>query len=100
VATVYITEYARVAIDGRGVIQAGEEPSLAEQTVAIGVGSAQSSALNAKTRFVRVHADAICSIKFGSNPTAVATEKRMAANSTEFFGIGETSLKIAVITNV
>jgi len=52
--------------------------------VAIGAGSVQSSAFNAKTRFVRLHADAICSIEFGTNPTAAATTARMAAGQTEF----------------
>lgn len=103
-AVLYITEYARQAKDNRGqAINAGEEPALAHQTVAIGAGSAQSANLNAKTRFVRVHTDAICSIKFGSNPTAVATEERLAANQTEYFGVIEESvaagLKIAVIQN-
>lgn len=99
-ATVYITEYARQARDDRGQpINAGEEPPLAVQTVAIGGASVQSATLNAKTRFVRVHTDAICSILFGSDPTATAASPRFSANQTEYFGVLP-GLKAAVITNV
>lgn len=102
-ATVYITEYAAQAADaGANPVPAGQEPAIAHQTVAITVGSVQSAVLNARTRFVRVHTDAICSIKFGTNPTAVVTEERLAANATEFFGIAPDqlgALKIAVISN-
>lgn len=98
-AVVYISEYAEQARDNRGyLLPAGQEPSLAEQTVAIGGASAQSAAFNAKTRFVRIHTDAICSLKFGSNPTATATTPRMPANGTEFFGVTP-GHKVAVITN-
>ena len=98
-ATVYISEYAGQPIDRNGqLLPAGEEPALAYQTVAIGGVSAQSSAFNSKTKFVRIHTDAICSIKFGTSPTAVATETRLAANTTEFFGV-QLGQKVAVITN-
>lgn len=98
-AVLYITEYAHQAKDVNGqLIPAGTEPPLASQTVAIGV-AAQSAAFNAKTKFVRLHCDAICSVKFGSNPTATTSDARMAANSTEFFGLGETGLKLSVISN-
>lgn len=103
-ATLYITEFVAQPRDGNGqVVNSAEWPPIAEQTVAIGAGSAQSAALNAKTRFVRLHADAICSIAVGANPTAAATNARMAANATEYVGISkalaEAGCKIAVITN-
>src|SRR3546814_2115950 len=63
------------------------EPPVTEQTVAIGATSTQSSAFNAKTRLIRVHVDAIASILIGANPTAAATNKRMAANQTEVFRV-------------
>jgi hypothetical protein len=99
-AVVYIQEYAEQARDNNArTIPAGQEPPVTSQTVAIGGASVQSSAFNAKTCFVRIHTDAICSVKFGSNPTVTATDARLAANTTEFFGVrpGE---KVAVITNV
>lgn len=96
-STVYISEYSSV-LDITGTVQIGMEPALVEQTVAITGGSVQSSAFSAATRFVRVHTDSVCSILFGSNPTAVDTAKRMAANTTEYFGTlpGQ---KVAVISN-
>lgn len=97
-AVLYISEYDNVARDNIGTVQAGQEPAIATQTVAISGGSTQSSAFNANTKFVRIHTDAICSVKFGSNPTATSTSARLAANQTEFFGVrpGE---KVAVISN-
>ena len=48
---------------------------------------------------IRVHCDAICSISIGNSPVATTTNKRLAANQTEYFGVipGQ---QIAVITNV
>lgn len=99
-AVLFISEYAEQVRDLRGyLVAAGQEPTLAEQQVAIGGTSAASSALNAKTTFVRIHTDAICHVSFGTAPTAATTTKRLAANSTEFFGVpvGK-AFKVAVIT--
>jgi len=100
-AKVYIEEYKEMAKiqSSKADLAAPQEPSIVEQTpVAIGVGSAQSAAFNEQTRFVRIHTDAICSIKFGDNPTATADSKRLAANATEYFGVVP-GQKVAVITN-
>jgi hypothetical protein len=98
VATLYIAEYAS-AMDGMP-----QEPALAEQTVAIAAGSAQSSAFQADTAFVRIHTDAICSVKFGINPTATATCARMAAGESRTVAVqrnlaAASRQKVAVITN-
>jgi hypothetical protein len=105
-ATLYIDEYSTVATVGQNLgpaftpVQAGVMPSLVSQNVAIGGSSAQSSAFNGKTLLIRVHTDVICSIAIGSNPTAVTTATRMAANQTEYFGVPpNTGYKIAVIAN-
>lgn len=98
-ATVYLSEYpVGTGIGTFGNVVAVHEPSQAEQTVAITAGSVQSAAFNPNTFFVRVHTDAICSIKFGANPTAAATTKRLSANQTEYF-IVSPGHKLAVITN-
>ena len=98
-AVLYISEYQDMPMTGSGpAFQAGMEPAIATQTVAIGGTSTQSAAFNASTRFVRLHTDAICSVLFGSNPTATATSPRMAANATELFGV-KGGHKVAVITN-
>jgi len=74
-ATLYIQEYAKLAVDDMGKpVQIGQEPALASQTVAIGGASVQSAAFNARTKFVRLHTDVICSVKFGANPTATTSD--------------------------
>jgi hypothetical protein len=99
VATLYVTEYA-AAPDG-----APQEPALAEQTVAIAAGSAATTNPFAEgTAFVRLHTDAICSVKFGVNPTATAANARMAAGESRLVSVqrnlaSASRLKVAVITN-
>lgn len=97
-AKLFISEYDRMPADPRGLVPTGSEPAVTTQAVAIGGASAQSAAFNARTKFIRLHTDAICSVKFGANPTATADDLRMAANQTEFFGVvgGQ---KVAVISN-
>jgi hypothetical protein len=82
-----VSEYMFLARDGRNdVIATGAEPHQAHQQVVIGA-EAKTAAFQDQTRFVRVHVDAACRIAFGSAPTASSASKRMAANSTEFFGV-------------
>jgi hypothetical protein len=73
-------------------------PPITTQTVAIGGSSTQSAAFNTDARVIAVHTDAICSIEFGTNPTATANSRRMAANTTEYFEVLPGN-KVAVITN-
>lgn len=102
-ADLFITEYADASMIGLGkFLQVGVEPAVAEQVVAIGGTSTQSSALNSKTAFVRVHAEAACAIAVGANPTAVATAHRLPAGAVEYYGVTRgddngVALKIAVI---
>lgn len=99
-ATLYIAEFTAIGGTGNFPIAGAQQPPGAEQTVAIGGASLQSNALNAKTTLIRVHTDAICSIKVGTNPTATVTAARMAANQTEYFSIPEgAAYKVAVISN-
>ena len=101
-ATLYVAEYATggFAQVGGAVVQTSHEPPLAEQTVAIGGSSAQSSAFNAQTTLIRLHCDAICSVLFGTNPTAAAINQRYAANQTEYKTVPRgQSYKVAVIQN-
>lgn len=90
-AVAYITEYADIRAN------AALEPLTAAQTVAIGA-EAKSAAFNANTHFVRIHVDAICSIKFGLAPTANTTNKRLAAGQTEYFMVRPGD-KVSVISN-
>lgn len=93
-AVLYISEYANTG----GFSGVGTEPAITDQTVAIAAGSAQSNAFRANTNLVRLHTDAICSVLFGSNPTATATNKRLPAGAVEYFYVAP-GQKVAVITN-
>lgn len=97
-ATLYITEYS-TALNETGYIQVALEPEINSQTVAIGGSSAQSTALRNNTNLVRLETDGICSVLFGSNPTATTTNRRMQAGDIEYFGVSNQGLKIAVISN-
>jgi hypothetical protein len=97
-ATLYVTEYANIGRDQGQGVKLVPLPPVAEQIVAIGVASTQSGAFNGATNFIRAHADAICSIAVGANPSATAGNARMAANQTEYFQVRPGD-KIAVIQN-
>lgn len=68
------------------------------QAVAIGGSSAQSSAINASTTLVRVHAEAKCTFSYGANPTATATNHYALAADQEAWIAPAPGDKIAVIT--
>jgi hypothetical protein len=103
-AFVYVREYkqlAREAFGGTGIaIQAGLEPGLKDQTIAIGASSLACEGFQNDTAFVMIHTDAICSIVFGANPNATANNMRLPANATVYFGVPPgKGFKVAVITN-
>lgn len=97
-----ITEYEELAIDAKGqVIPIGLEPATANNPVAIGVAT-QSAIFNARTKFIRVGADAPCRVEIGIDPTAVDNvSKRIGAGGVEYFGVATrdgTLLRASVIT--
>lgn len=100
-AVLYVTEFAKQGLDAGGWrMVVADQPACAEQTVAIGAGSVQSSAFQATTGFVRVCADQACSIVFGANPTATSSSCRLPANAVEYFSVPlGGNWKVAVITN-
>jgi len=96
----YVREYVEPPVHLGGLLPMASEPGVADQVVDYNAGVASSSAFNAKTRFVRVHTDAICSILFGTAPTALTTSARMAAGQTEYFEVPKgQSYKVSAITN-
>lgn len=100
-AVLFVTEFRDIAQIQGGVSPVVIGKPLAEQTVAIGGANTKSAAFNAQTSIIRVHTDAICSIKIGADADAVATATtmRMAANQTEYFRVSAGE-KIGVISNV
>lgn len=98
-ATVYIEEFVDLPTGANGQLAPiARAPGVARQTVAVGGSSTQSSAFNAKTRYVRLHTDTICSVLFGANPTATTSSPRMAADQTEYFAVNPGD-RVAVIAN-
>lgn len=102
-ASLYISEYASLASDERNrisLLQCVQEPAITTQKLTIGAASVSSLPFSSTTKIIRVHTDAICSVVVTNSGTPVATSsnKRMAANQTEYFGV-EPGARIAVITN-
>lgn len=98
-ATVYITEVSKIAASSGGQdVLAPVMPPAAEQTVAITGGSVQSDPFHAGTSYIQLSTDAICSIAFGSDPTATTSKQRLAANETRFYGVTP-GQRVAVIAN-
>lgn len=96
-AKAYISEYEQVPQQAGVLIQCGYEPGITTQVVTF-TTTTQSAAFNAKTKFIRVHVDAICSYAFGDDPTATTSTPRMAASQTEIFGVYP-GQKVAFVTN-
>ena len=96
-ASLYITEYSGTA---RQHTQIAMTPAVAHQKLTIG-SETDSAAFNANTRFIRVHADTVCSIlieNVETAPTATTSMTRMAADQTEYFGVIPGG-KLSVIAN-
>jgi hypothetical protein len=101
-ADLNIVEYASLAYIegfGSGGQIADFETIQAHQQIAIGA-STQSAAFGSGTRIVRLEAEAICKIAYGSSPTAVDDGTcgfRMVAGQTEYIAVAP-GKKVAVIT--
>lgn len=91
---VIINEFQRTANDG-STPAAG--PRLGTKAVEIGAASAQSAVLSSGTTFVRIFAEADCSIVIGPDPTATADEGiPLAAGQFDYLAVDRGD-KVAVI---
>lgn len=99
-AKLYVTEYRGLGTDSIGRLMAAPvEPEITTQVLDFGGGEQKSQPFNNETRLVYLHTDAICSVLFGSDPTAAAANnKRLAANEGRFFAVTG-GMKVSVITN-
>src|SRR5438067_2113950 len=99
-STLWITEYRQLSDTAFGNVQGQIAPldhELTIQAITISGTSAQSAALNASTRYVRLRTDAACAIVAGASPTATSSNTPLDANAPEYFGCAG-GLKIAAIT--
>jgi hypothetical protein len=94
--TLYISEYIDLLVVGGRAAPVVLEPAIAEQTIAIGRESTQSKPFHTGAKFVRLHTDAPCSVRFGSDPVATSSSGRL--HGTEYRGV-TAGLKVAVISN-
>lgn len=92
----YITEYQKYSGSGTP-FQAPLEPEQASQKITYTTPVA-SAAFGKNTYLIRVHTDSICSVVVGTAPVATTTNKRLAANQTEYFAVVPNQ-KISAITN-
>jgi hypothetical protein len=96
-ATLYITEFAAMGQGANGAVVPVAGSVVANQTRTVSGTSAQSSAFNGRTRFVRLNSDTTCFVTFAASPTATNVMIRLVADQTEYFAVlpGD---KLAAIT--
>lgn len=98
-STAYITEYIELGSHAGQSAPIGQEPAVATQAITFTSTHGESAALSGRTRFVRIHVDGVACIRFGTAPTAVTTDPRMAANQTEYFSVpAGQAFKISFVT--
>jgi hypothetical protein len=95
---VYITEHGFPRIFNGNPLPVAELPPLVTQKLTNSATSVQSAAFNAATRMIGVHADAVVSISIGTNPTATTNDRRLPANTTEYFFVAS-GQRLACINN-
>lgn len=95
-ATLYVTEYRGLSSQANESAQAVHGAPLAEQAIPI---PGTAAALNVNTRIVRLHTDAICSVRMSSiGGVATTSSARMVAGQTEYFGVVAADV-VTVVTN-
>ena len=85
--------------DSRVEMQIAQEPAVTGQQVTTSGTSAQSAALNSKTKYVRLETNVDIYLEFGTNPTAASTSAlKMYATDVEYFAVNPgASIIIAAI---
>lgn len=88
-AVAEVSEYTRAPLLAFGTIPIADEESwIGDQLVPITASHAETAALNARTRFVRIRVDSAAAFVYGDAPIAInGTHKSLAANQTEYFGV-------------
>ena len=86
-ANLYIAEFQKLEKDAKGnimpiAIMAPVTEQKIEYTTAV-----SSSAFHAKTKFIRVIADAVAHLEFGGDPVATADNSYIPADVAEYFSV-------------
>ncbi len=99
-STLFISEFATCAIDGRGQpVAAPDYPTVVpDQIVDITVGSLQSQPFSGHTRFIQFTTDARCSYVISADPVATTINAPVNVGDTRFVGV-QPGHRIAVISN-
>lgn len=97
-ATLWIREYDKIALDstGKPMDAALEGDATRDQTVTF-TTTVQSAAFNKSTKYVAITSSVAFHYKVGANPTATTSNLRVAADQVLFFGLQEESLKVAAV---
>lgn len=94
-AKLYITECSNIGTaSGAQVLKM---PPVATQVVDFSGGVQPSAAFNRSTWVIRIHADAICSVRFDGS-ASTTSHMRMVAGQTECFQV-QPGDKLSVISN-
>lgn len=93
-ATLYISEFRCEIINNA---PCAIQPSIVDQTVAIGVSAVSSSAFQPSTEMVQLSTDAVCSIRFGGG-AATTSNARLPANTIIYYAI-KPGDSVSVISN-
>lgn len=94
-ATAVVTEYSRAASDVLGrELPIPLEPAVTSTAVTFTTSTQHT--LNARTKFVTVAAVNAAYVAVGSNPTATANSRHVAAGTVYSFGLSASALKIAI----
>ncbi len=96
-ANLYVTEYTTNSVNSGQAVPVMQEPGT-DQVVSFSGTPGSSTAFGTNTKWVRVHTDGICSILFGTAPSAATSNKRMIAGQTEYFAV-YAGQKVSAITN-
>lgn len=98
-AKLYISEYfALKRVEGAGVAQLVDEDSFIQTQVADFTSGHAEKTLDARTTIVRLCADAVCSLAYGTAPVATTNDKRLPADTLEYLGV-RGSRVISVVAN-
>lgn len=108
--TLFISEHSLLQYVSGHPSPVVEMPPITTQAIGVSGVHAESSAFQNNTRIVRLHLDGGAAgaattgacVRFGTNPTAVTTDPRLAAEQTEYFYVnqGLNANKVSVVSSV